>query len=229
MADDDSLREQALALQVSANMYGYGYQQLWCGVPIIRLPDDILLLQEIIHERKPSCVVETGIARAGSLLLNASLMEIAGLQPAVLGIDIQVFPHARKAIEDSRYAMGINLLESDSTSKESIQAVGQFIGAHKSRGPVLLVLDSNHVHSHVLKELSCLTPLLPSGSITIVADTIVESMPSHIYENRPWGRGNNPLTALHEFLENNQEWEMAVKWHRRGLLSEFHDGVIQRL
>ena len=228
MADDDPLRQQAIALQVSANKHSYGYQQLWCGVPIIRLPDDILLLQEIIHELKPSCVVETGIARAGSLLLNASLMEIAGLQPAVLGIDIQIFPHARKAIEDSRYATGINLFESDSTSRESVQAVKQFVGSHRGRGPVLLVLDSNHVHSHVLKELLCLTPLLPSGSIAIVADTIVESMPSHLYENRPWGRGNNPLTALHEFLDNNQEWEVAVKWRRRGLLSEFHDGVIQR-
>ena len=229
MADDDSLREQAIAVQVSANAYGYGYQQLWCGVPIIRLPDDILLIQEIIHELKPSCVIETGVARAGSLLLNASLMEIAGLKPAVFGIDIQIFPHARKAIETSRYAMHIHLFESDSTSGETVQAVKQFTSTHDNGGPVLLVLDSNHAHDHVLKELTCLTPLLPSGSVTIVADTIIESMPSHLYESRPWGRGNNPLTALHEFLENNQEWELANKWRRRGLLSEFHDGVIQRL
>jgi len=229
MADDDSLREQAIAVQVSANAYGYGYQQLWCGVPIIRLPDDILLIQEIIHELKPSCVIETGVARAGSLLLNASLMEIAGLKPAVFGIDIQIFPHARKAVETSRYAMHIHLFESDSTSGETVQAVKQFTSTHDNGGPVLLVLDSNHAHDHVLKELTCLTPLLPSGSVTIVADTIIESMPSHLYESRPWGRGNNPLTALHEFLENNQEWELANKWRRRGLLSEFHDGVIQRL
>jgi cephalosporin hydroxylase len=229
MAKDELLHEQAIALQVSANKYGYGYQQLWCGVPIIRLPDDIMLIQEIIFELKPSCVVETGIARAGSLLLNASLMEIAGIPPAVLGIDIQIFPHAREVVETSRYAMNIQLFESDSTSEESVQAVRQFVIAQKGHGPVLLVLDSNHVHSHVLKELTCLTPLLPSGSITIVADTIVESMPSHLYENRPWGQGNNPLTALHEFLKNNHEWEVASKWRRRGLLSEFHDGVIQKL
>lgn len=229
MADDDSLRGQAIALQVSANKHGYGYQQLWCGVPIIRLPDDILLIQEIIHDLKPSCVVETGVARAGSLLLNASLMEIAGLKPAVFGIDIQIFPHARKAIETSRYAMHIHLLESDSTSAETVQAVSQFTSIHDRSGPILLVLDSNHAHDHVLKELTCLTPLLPSGSVTIVADTIIEAMPSHLYESRPWGRGSNPLTALHEFLEHNKEWEIAIKWHRRGLLSEFHDGVIQRL
>lgn len=227
MADDDLLREQAIALQVSANRYGYGYQQLWCGVPVIRLPDDIMLIQEVIWELKPSCIVETGIARAGSLLLNASLMEIAGLHPLVLGIDIQIFPHARRAVEASRYATDIHLFESDSTSEDSIQTVRKFIG--EVNGPVLLVLDSNHTHSHVLTELNCLTPLLPSGSITIVADTIVEAMPSHLYEKRPWGRGNNPLTALHEFLENNHEWAAAAKWRRRGLLSEFHDGVIQRL
>lgn len=228
MADDELLHEQAIALQVYANKHGYGYQQLWCGVPIIRLPDDIMLIQEIIWELKPSCVVETGVARAGSLLLSASLMEIAGLRPSILGIDIQIFPHARIAVETSRYATNIQLLESDSTSEESIQAVRQFVDAQENCGPALLVLDSNHTHSHVLKELTCLTPLLPSRSVTIVADTIVEAMPSHLYEDRPWGRGNNPLTALREFLENDYEWNIATKWRRRGLLSEFHDGVIQR-
>lgn len=229
MADDVLLHDQAIALQVSATRYGYGYQQLWCGVPVIRLPDDIILIQEIIWEVKPSCIIETGIARAGSLLLNASLMEIAGLQPAVLGIDIQILAHARDAIQESRYAPNIQLLESDSTSEEAVKTVRQFVNNQNYRGPVLLVLDSNHTHSHVLKELNCLTPLLPSRSITVVADTIVESMPSHLYENRPWGRGNNPLTALREFLENSREWHVVTKWRRRGLLSEFHDGVIQRL
>lgn len=228
MANDDLLREQAIALQVSASRYGYGYQQLWCGVPIIRLPDDIMLIQEIVWELQPSCVVETGVARAGSLLLNASLMEMAGLEPSVLGIDIQIFPHARSAVETSRYASNIHLFESDSTSNDSIQTVRKFVSAKENRNPVLMVLDSNHSHSHVLNELTRLTPLLPSGSVTIVADTIIEAMPAHMYENRPWGRGNSPLTALHEFLQNAHEWSIAAKWRRRGLLSEFHDGVIQR-
>lgn len=228
MADDESLHRQAIALQVSAIKYGFGYQQLWCGVPIIRLPDDIMLIQEIVCELKPTCIIETGVARAGSLILNASLMEIAGLEPAVLGIDIQIFPHARTAVETSRYSTGIHLLEADSTSDESIEAVSRFIGIHGNDAPVLLVLDSNHTHDHVLRELNRLTQLLPAHSITIVADTIIESMPPHLYEDRPWGRGNNPLTALHAFLGSNHEWSEVGRWGRRGLLSEFHGGVIQR-
>jgi cephalosporin hydroxylase len=228
MAANELLHRKALDLQIDANEHNFGYQQLWCGVPIIRLPDDIVLIQEIIFDLNPSCIVETGVARAGSLLLNASLMQIAGLTPAVLGIDIQILQHALDAIELSRFAASIETLQADSTSQEAVRAVRNFVIKHRNGNPVLLVLDSNHSHQHVLKELQRLTPHLPSQSVVIVADTIVESMPDHLYQSRPWGKGNNPLTALKEFMATSGEWEPALKWNRRGLLSEFRDGVIQR-
>lgn len=228
MAADAGLQQKAIDLQIDAHKHGFGYQQLWCGVPIIRLPEDIVLIQEIIFELKPACVVETGVARGGSLILNASLMEMAGLVPAVLGIDIQIFQHAQDALRASRFSKSIEVFQSDSASREAVLVTDQFIRKHRGPGSVLLILDSNHAHDHVLRELQSLTPLLPPKSIVIVADTIVESMPDHLYENRPWGKGNNPLTALKQFLAEVDDWEPDRRWNQRGLLSELRNGVIQR-
>lgn len=227
MGSDLSLRNHALSLQIAAEQFRYGYQQLWCGVPVIRLPDDIVLLQEIVHEVRPYAMVETGVARGGSLLLNASLMDIAGLQPRVIGIDINIYSHALDAIRASRYASAVELVECDSTSVQAKSAVQHFIhNAVHRKDPVILILDSNHSHDHVLRELQLFAPLLPSKSIVIVADTIIADMPSNMYVNRPWGPSGNPLTAVQQFLATNNEYELSTKWARRGLLTEMRDGVL---
>lgn len=226
MGDDTDLHQKAIELQVAANKHRYGYQQLWCGVPVIRLPDDIVLLQEIVHALQPECIVETGIARGGSLLLNASLMEICGLVPKVLGIDIMIYPHARTAISDSRYFNSIELVESDSSSTFAQLALQRFTRQADSKNPALLVLDSNHTHAHVLAELHLLTPMLPVGSVVVVADTIIAEMPESLYADRPWGIGDNPLTAVAEFLLSNASYELHNRWANRGLLSELHNGIL---
>jgi len=226
MGYDIELHHQAIQLQVAASRHRFGYQQTWCGVPIIRLPDDIVLIQEIIWEVQPKCVIETGVARGGSLLLNASLMEMCGIQPAVLGIDIRILEHATKAVADSRFAGEIKLVETDSTSSSAQTEVREFIAKHSDGGPVLAVLDSSHAHEHVLNELQMIAPLLVAGSVVVVADTIVEAMPEGFYTDRPWGRGNNPLTAVNAFLKDNSQFSRVDKWGRRGLISEMRDGVI---
>jgi len=228
MGLDDSLHDLALSLQSAATKYRYGYQQLWCGVPVIRLPDDIVLLQELVHELRPRGIVETGVARGGSLLLNASLMEIAGLRPRVLGIDIQIYEHARNAVSSSRYKDSIVLLETDSTSETARSKVETFT-KQINENPMLLILDSNHSHSHVLAELQTLTGCLPVGSIVIVADTIVAEMPPTHYENRPWDSTNNPSTAICSFLALNANFALSTKWARRGLLSEMRDGILVKV
>jgi len=224
MGNSDSLRQQAVELSIAGNKFGYGYQWEWCGVPIIRHPDDIVLQQEIMWDLKPSRVIETGVARGGSLVLSSSLMKILGLESKVLGIDIEIFPHAFDSLAAWTASGNISLLEADSISEYAKEEVESFLSGTTS--PVLLILDSNHTHSHVLNELNTYSELLPVNSIIIVADTIVEEMPHDFYSDRPWGRGNNPMTAVREFLAENRDYSLDTRWSRRSLLGECRDGIL---
>jgi len=223
---DELLRGHAIELVVESNKHNFGYQWEWCGVPIIRHPDDIVLQQEIMWNLKPSRVVETGVARGGSLVLSASLMSMIGIAPRVLGLDIQILPHAHGSLKRWTDEGSIELFEGDSTSDAAVNRVKAFL--NDIGEPCLLILDSNHSHEHVLRELNSLAPLLPVGSIVIVADTIVEEMPDNYYPNRPWGRGNNPYTAAQRFLELGGNFEMDLRWARRSLLGECRDGILRR-
>jgi cephalosporin hydroxylase len=225
-AANEVLRTQAIDLIVESNKHSFGYQWEWCGVPIIRHPDDIVLQQEIMWELKPVRVVETGVARGGSLVLSATLMTMTDLQPRVLGLDIQILPHAIESLGRWTNNGQIELSECDSTSDTAVTRVKEFLGNVSQ--PCLLVLDSNHSHEHVLRELEALAPLMPIGSTVIVADTIVEEMPENYYLNRPWGRGNNPYTATQEFLMKHPNFELDSRWARRSLLGECRDGILNR-
>ena len=227
MGNSAELREKSIQLTIASNEFHYGYQWEWCGVPIIRHPDDIVLQQEIMWNLKPKHVIETGVARGGSLALSASLMEMVGNQSKVLGLDIQILPHANEALKSWIVDGRVQLVESDSTSLIAINAVKSFLG--NTQEPVLLVLDSNHSHKHVLGELQALAPMLPIGSVVIVADTIVEEMPEDYYRDRPWGSGNNPLSAVNEFLHSNSDFQIDLRWSRRSLIGECRDGILIRI
>jgi len=226
LGTDKGLRNQEINLIVESNKHNFGYQWEWCGVPIIRHPDDIVLQQEIMWATKPSRVVETGVARGGSLVLSASLMAMTGVNPRVLGMDIQLLPHALEALSQWTQTGQIELFEGDSASELAIERVKEFLNANP--GPSLLILDSNHSHEHVLHELNALAPLFPIGSLVVVADTIVEEMPDGYYPNRPWSKGNNPLTATQEFLKYHPNFERDLRWSRRSLLGECRDGILIR-
>ena len=229
MGRDEGLRQASLELQARAEAYNYGYQQQWCGIPIIRLPDDVLTLQEIIWSLRPGFIVETGIARGGSLLLSASLMHMANLQPLVLGMDIQILKHTSDSILGSRFAQEITLWEGDSASPNARLIASTFIESSPAGRPGLLVLDSDHSHSHVLGELEMLADLMPVASLVLVADTLIEEFSEDHYPDRPWGRGNSPMTAVREFVASHRSYEVSQKWARRGLLTEFRDGILQRI
>lgn len=226
MGNSAELREKSIQLTIASNEFHYGYQWEWCGVPIIRHPDDIVLQQEIMWNLKPKHVIETGVARGGSLVLSASLMEMVGNQSKVLGLDIQIFPHATEALKSWTVNGRIELVETDSTSTVAINAVKDFL--RNTQEPVLLVLDSNHSHKHVLGELQALALILPVGSVVIVADTIIDEMPTDYYLERPWGPGNNPLTAVKEFLDSNLDFQIDQRWSRRSLIGECRDGILIR-
>lgn len=223
---DDELRRAAVDLQVAADRHSYTYTWEWLGVPIIRVPDDIVVLQELVWSLRPDRIVETGVARGGSLLLNASLQLLAGLTPRVLGIDILILEHTHRALVGHPMAQGIELLESGSTDEEAVQRTTEFLAGSSA---ALLVLDSNHTHDHVLDELRSLAPLLPVGSYVVVADTLIEEFPAGHYADRPWDRGNNPLTAVRAFLAENDDFELDERWSRRALMSEFRDGVLRKV
>jgi cephalosporin hydroxylase len=225
LGTDAGLRSEAVALQVRAEAQHYTYQREWAGVPIIRLPDDIVVFQELVWEYRPQRIIETGIARGGSLLLDAAMQRMAGLDPRVLGIDIAIFAHTHQLIDTHPLSTGIEMLESDSTLAEAVDAAGAFLGdAERS----LLVLDSNHTHAHVLGELRALAPLLPVGSYVLVADTIVEEFPAGHYQDRSWDRGNNPMTAARAFVAERDDFELDLDWSRRALVTEFRDGILRR-
>jgi cephalosporin hydroxylase len=227
MGNSNELRRMAIDLTVASSAFYYGYQWEWCGVPIIRHPDDIVLQQEIMWRLKPSRVIETGVARGGSLVLSSSLMEISRTPSKVLGLDIQILPHAIDSLKPWLIDGRIELLECDSTSNLALAGVAQFLGDDQS--PALLVLDSNHSHEHVRNELDKLAPLLPNGSIIIVADTIIQEMPQNSFPGRPWGLENNPLTAVNEFLELNSDFKVDQRWSRRSLMGECRDGILTRI
>jgi len=227
MGNSESLRKKAIELTLASDKYQYGYQWEWCGVPIIRHPDDIVLQQEIVWKLKPFHIVETGVARGGSLVLSSTLMEMQGNSSKVLGLDIQILPHTTEALTPWTSSNRIELIQCDSAALPAKEAMENFLNG--SNFPALLILDSNHSHSHVLQELELLTPLLPVGSIVIVADTIIEEMPEDYYPNRPWSRGSNPLSAVHKFLETNHDFVLDKRWSRRSLMGECRDGILVRI
>ena len=200
-----------------------------CGVPIIRLPDDILTLQEIIWSLRPGFIIETGIARGGSLLLSASLMHMANVQPLVLGMDIQILKHASDSISGSRFAEEITLWEGDSASPSAGLVASTFIESAPAGRPGVLVLDSDHSHSHVSGELEMLAGLMPIESLVLVADTLIEEFGEDHYPDRPWGRGNSPMTAVREFVASHGSYVVSERWARKGLVTEFRDGILQRI
>jgi len=229
MGRDKKLRSLSLELQQHADEYKYTYQQECCGVPVIRLPDDMVVLQEIIWSLRPNFIIETGVARGGSLVLSASFMSIAQLKPNVLGLDIKILEHTSNAIADCPFSKFITFYECDSASDVAAKKVGQFISSCPDDGLGLLILDSDHTHKHVYKELETLSPLLPMNSFILIADTLIDEMPPNFYTNRPWGPGNSPLTAVNLFLSKNSNFERSHTWSRRGLISEFRDGILQKV
>lgn len=183
--------------------FEYAYHFKWLGVPIIQLPPDIIAAQEIIWKTKPDLIVETGVARGGSMILYASLLELIGGTGRVVGVDIDIRAPNRRAIESHKLAKRITLVEGSSIDEKTAQKV---YALARGRKRVLVVLDSNHTHEHVARELELYSPLVKKGGYLLVFDTVIERMPAGYFANRPWDRGNNPMTAVRQFLRRNSRF-----------------------
>ncbi len=220
---------------------GYSYNFEWLGRPVIQYPQDIVGLQELIWKVKPEVVVETGIAHGGSLILSASILALLDLCDAiadgrpldvsqssrrVIGIDIDIRSHNRKAIEAHPLSRYITMIEGSSTDPDVIQRVAD---AAQTSDATLVCLDSNHTHEHVLAELDAYARLVTPNSYCVVFDTIVEDMGAEMFPDRPWGPGNNPKTAVWEFLRSHPEFEIDRLLQDKLQITVAPDGYLRRV
>lgn len=203
----------------------YEYNFTWMGRPIIQFPQDVLAMQELIWQVKPDLIVETGVAHGGSVVFSASMLQLLGGDGIVAGIDIEIRPHNRKAIEEHPMAPRIRLLEGSSVDASMVERVHELA---KGRKRVLVALDSNHTHDHVLAELRAYQDLVTPGSYLVVFDTVIEDMPAELSGNRPWGPGDNAKTAVHQFLSENERFEIDHDLEARLLLTVAPDGYLRR-
>lgn len=222
--ENKELQEAAARFNVVSNKEQYSYNFSWMGRPIIQYPQDMVAMQEIIWELKPDLIIETGIAHGGSLIYYASIMELIG-KGEILGIDIDIREHNRKEIEAHPMFKRIKMIQGSAIDPKVIEQVA---AVAKGKGTVLVSLDSNHTHEHVLKELKLYSPFVTKGSYCVVFDTIVEDMPKGMYE-RPWDKGNNPKTAVWEFLKTNKNFEIDKQIDNKLLISVAPDGYLKRI
>ncbi len=202
----------------------YSYNFSWMGIPIIQYPQDIVAMQEIIWDIKPDLIIEIGIAHGGSIIFYASLLELIGGDGKVLGIDIDIREHNRKKIENHRMFDRIEMILGSSDAEEVVQKAYDLA---KDKKRVMVILDSNHTHEHVLKELELYSPLVTKDSYLVVFDTIIEDLPENSFTDRPWGKGNNPKTAVWEFLKTNDRFEIDQNIQDKLLITVAPDGYLK--
>lgn len=233
--------DAAMRFTVASILPKYSYNYSALGRPIIQYPQDMVAMQELIWEIKPDLIIETGIAHGGSLIMNASMLALLDMceaiesgkslnpsqsQRKVLGIDIDIRTHNRKAIEEHALSSRIEMIEGSSTAPDIIEQVKEAASAYEC---IMVCLDSNHTHEHVLAELQAYAPLTSIGSYCVVFDTIVEDLPAEMFPNRPWGPGDNPKTAVSEYLKTHPEFEIDKHIDRKLLISVAPSGYLKRI
>ncbi len=210
--------------EITRHKYAYNFS--WMGRPIIQLPQDMIAMQEIIWKVQPDLIIETGIAHGGSLIYYASLLEMLGGDGYVLGIDIDIRAHNRETIETHPMFKRIQMIEGSSISDEVATQVAEHSRDKKS---VLVALDSDHTHEHVLEELKIYARHVTRDSYIVVFDTILEDMPDDLVQDRPWGPGNNPKTAVHEFLSGTDEFVVDKDIESKILITVAPDDYLKRV
>lgn len=221
--------------------FRYAYHFQWLGRPIIQVPQDIIAMQELIWQIKPDLIIETGIAHGGSLIFSAAMLALLEYGDAVeqgrpldpkrperqvIGIDIDIRAHNRAAIEAHPMANRIQMIQGSSIDPETIARVHAMTDGCQR---ILVCLDSNHTHEHVLAELEAYASLVTPGSYCVVFDTIIEDMPADMFPERPWGPGNNPKTAVHQYLKTHPEFEIDKQIDHKLLISVAPDGYLRRV
>tara|TARA_B110000483_G_scaffold58487_1_gene73053 strand:- start:792 stop:1571 length:780 start_codon:yes stop_codon:yes gene_type:complete len=238
---DGNLQKQSLDWMLNAALAGsYSYNFEWMGRPIIQYPQDIVALQELVYSTRPDLIIETGIAHGGSLILSASLLALLDLEDAistgatinpkdsdrkVIGLDIDIRTHNLDKIMAHPMSSRIQMIEGSSIATEVVDEVKAIASDYQR---ILVILDSNHTHDHVLAELNAYAPLVCSGSYCVVFDTVINDTPGEFIAGRPWGPGNNPKTAVWEYLKTHPEFEIDKQIDNKLLISVAPDGYLIR-
>jgi cephalosporin hydroxylase len=225
--------------EISPHKYAYNFR--WLGRPAIQFPQDQIALQELIWQVRPDLIIETGIAHGGSLAFSASMLALLDMADAiesgelmnpkvskrkVLGLDIDIRPHNKTAIEAHPMASRIQMIQGSSIDQNIVSQVQKIAKGYEK---VMVCLDSNHTHEHVLAELEAYAPLTSLDSYCIVYDTAVEDMPAALAGDRPWGPGNNPKTAVWEYLKTRPEFEIDKSIENKLLITVAPDGYLKRV
>ena len=241
ISSDHNLCDIAQNFMLASAVKQYSYNFSWQDRPIIQYPQDIVAMQELIWKIRPDLIIETGIAHGGSLIFSASMLALLDLVDAieskttlnpeysnrkVLGLDIDIRSHNRAAIEAHPMASRIEMIEGSSIDPQIIKQVHAIAGNYSR---VLVCMDSNHTHDHVLAELNAYAPLTSVGSYCVVFDTIVEDFPKSLYMDRPWGPGDNPKTAVWEYLKSNSDFEIDISIQNKLLITVAPDGYLKRV
>jgi len=223
------------------NQHNYTYNFSWMGRPIIQYPQDMIAMQELIWEVKPDLIIETGIAHGGSLIMNASYLAMLEYAEAaekgetidpgkpkrrVLGVDIDIRAHNREAILAHPMANRIDMIQGSSIAQDVISQVHEYSKSYKK---ILISLDSNHTHEHVLAELEAYASLTSVGSYCVVFDTLIEDLPADMFPGRPWAPGDNPKTAVWEYIKEHSEFEIDENIHDKLLITVAPDGYLKRV
>ena len=236
-----ALGRAAQAFMEASTLPKYSYNFEWMGRPIIQYPQDIVAMQELIWRVRPDLIIETGVAHGGSLIMSASMLALLELcdsakgvtdepfekpQRKVLGIDIDIRAHNRAAIETHPMASRIRLIQGSSIAPETIREVQKTAAGHKC---ILVCLDSNHTHNHVLAELQAYAPLTSLGSYCVVFDTVIEDLPASLFPDRPWGPGNSPRTAVQEYLKHHPNFEVDRSVENKLLITVAAGGYLKKI
>jgi len=241
VADNKGLVSASKKFMLESTVPKYSYNFFWQNRPIIQYPQDIVAMQELIWKIKPDLIIETGIAHGGSLIFSASMLAQLDLCDAieleetinpkvskrkVLGIDIDIRTHNLEAIEAHPMASRIQMIQGSSIAPEVIKQVHAIADNYET---ILVCLDSNHTHDHVLAELEAYAPLTSIGSYCVVFDTVIEDLPDDMYPERPWGVGDNPKTAVWEYLKKHSEFEIEKNMQDKLLITVAPDGYLKRV
>lgn len=235
------LIDLARRFMIETGSFRYTYHFDWLGRPIIQFPQDIVAFQEVVWRTRPDLIIETGIAHGGSLVLSSSLLALLDMCDAVdagqsldprvsgrkvIGIDIDIREHNRQSIEGHPLASRIQMIQGSSVDPT---VVAQVTAIAQTYERVLVCLDSNHTHAHVLAELEAYAPLVTAGSYCIVWDTAIDDVPKSLFPDRPWGPGDNPKTAVHEYLKTHPEFQVDADIPNKLLVTVAPDGYLKRL
>jgi cephalosporin hydroxylase len=221
----DRLDQLSGEWMLEATRARYTYNFAWLGRPIIQMPQDMVAMQELIYAIRPELIVETGIAHGGGLIFYASMLALCGIEAGlVVGVDVDIRAHNRAAIEAHPMYRRIRMIEGSSVDPGVVEQVRALASG---RERVLVALDSNHTHDHVLAELEAYSPLVGAGSYLVVYDTLVEDLPPEFSNNRPWGPGNNPKTAVHAFLKTTNRFEVDQRIEAQLLITVAPHGYLR--